>query len=99
MRRPMSCPRERVPLLVELRLDDDLIYSASLPPSGHAGDGASSVFEQFAVPPGSHRLTMRLRDTRREEGFDYESEERVELAPGQHIVIDFRADTGGFVIL
>lgn len=99
MRRPMDCPRERVPLLVELHVDGDLMYRASLAPSGLAGDGASSAFEQFAVSPGSHLVSVRLRDSRREEGFDYESEERVELVPGQHMVIDFRADTGGFEFL
>lgn len=99
MRRPMDCPRERVPLLVELRVDDELVYHASLPPSGLAGDGVSSVFEQFSVSPGSHLLNVRLRDSRREEGFDYEAEKRVELSPGQQMVIDFRADTGGFEFL
>lgn len=99
MRKPMDCPRERVPLLVELRIDGDLTYRASLPPSGHAGDGASSVFEQFSVAPGVHVVRVRLRDSRREEGFDYESEKSVELSAGQHLVIDFRADTGGFVFL
>ena len=44
-------------------------------------------------------MTVRLRDSRREEGFDYEMEEDVELVPGQHLVVDFRAGTGGFRLL
>ncbi len=99
MRRPMDCPRGRVSLLVELQLDDEILFRASLAPSGFAGDGASSVYERFAVMPGQHRLRARLRDSRREEGFDYELDERVDLVPGQHLVIDFRAGTGGFRIL
>ena len=99
MRRPMDCPRGRVSLLVELQLDDEILFKASLAPSGFAGDGASSVYERFAVMPGQRRLRARLRDSRREEGFDYELDERVDLVPGQHLVIDFRAGTGGFRIL
>jgi len=99
MRRPMDCPRGRVPLLVELLIDGEVAYLASLEPSGLAGDGSSTAFEQFTIAPGTHLLNVRLRDSRREQGFDYETEESVELVPGQHFVIDFRADTGGFVIL
>ncbi len=99
MRRPMDCPRGRVSLLVELQLDDEILYKASLAPSGLARDGASSVYERFAVTPGQRRLRARLRDSRREEGFDYELDEQVDLVPGQHLVIDFRAGTGGFRIL
>jgi hypothetical protein len=99
MRRPMDCPRGRVPLLVELLVDGDVLYRASLEPSGLAGDGSSTAFEQFTIVPGTHRLSMRLRDSRREQGFDYETEENVKLDPGEHLVIDFRADTGGFVVL
>lgn len=99
MRRPMDCPRGRVSLLVELELDGERLYRAWRPPSGLAGDGASTVYERFVVAPGRHRLTARLRDSRRESGFDYESEEVVELAAGEHLVIDFRADMGGFKFL
>jgi len=99
MRRPMDCPRGRVSLLVELELDGEILYRALLSPSGLAGDGASSAYERFVLAPGRHRMTARLRDSRREEGFDYVLEEDVVLEPGQHRVIDFRADMGGFSIL
>ena len=99
MRRPMDCPRGRVSLLVELELDGEAMYRATLAPSGLAGDGASSAHERFVVVPGHHRVTVRLRDSRREEGFDYQMEEDVELVPGQHLVVDFRAGTGGFRLL
>jgi len=99
MRRPMDCPRARVPLLVDLRFDGAVLFHASLAPSGLAGDGASSVYERFVVAPGRHRISARLRDSRREEGFDYELEQGVELMPGEHLVIDFRAGTGGFKFL
>jgi hypothetical protein len=99
MRRPMDCPRERVALLVELLIDGELLYRDRLPPSGLAGDGASTAYRRFVVAPGGHVITVRLRDSRREEGFDYDYEQAVELAAGQNLVIDFRADTGGFRFL
>ncbi len=99
MRRPMDCPRSRVSLLVEFELDGEVLYHASLAPSGIASDGASSVYERFVVAPGRHRVRVRLRDSRREEGFDYQMEEDVDLVPGQHLIVDFRAGTGGFRIL
>jgi hypothetical protein len=99
MRRPLDCPRGRVSLLVELELDGEVLYRAWLKPSGFAGDGASSVYQRFVVSPGRHRLLARLRDSRREEGFDYELEDDVVLVAGRNLVVDFRAGTGGFKFL
>jgi hypothetical protein len=97
MRRPLDCPRGRVPLLVELTIDGALLYQASPAPSGLAGDGPATVYERFLVPPGRHELTVRLRDSLRTEGFDYESRVQVELAAQQNFAIDFRAESGGFI--
>lgn len=99
MRRPTDCPRERVALLIEVEVDGELLYRDRLPPSGLAGDGTSTAYERFVLAPGRHAITARLRDSRRERGFDYEHEQVVELVPGQNLVIDFRADTGGFRLL
>jgi hypothetical protein len=50
------------------------------------------------VPAGAHVVVARLRDTPRDEGFDYERTEQVSLAPGQSLALDFRPGLGGFVI-
>lgn len=99
MRRPLDCPRQRVPLLLELVLDGEVLYRDWLPPTGLSGDGAATAYERFVVEPGSHHLIARLRDSRRKEDFDYESEINFELAKQQNFVIDFRAETGGFQFL
>jgi hypothetical protein len=93
MRRPMDCPRERRPLLVELELDGEILYRDELPPSGLAGDGASTAYRKFPLAAGSHQLG------RREEGFDYVKSAEVTLAPQQNFVIDFRPEFGGFLFL
>ncbi|HEX6114506.1 MAG TPA: hypothetical protein VFZ10_19590 [Geminicoccaceae bacterium] len=97
MRRPMVCARERLPVAVELLLDGEPLYDAVLPPTGLAGDGPSRAYQRFAVPPGRHELSARLRDTDRAEGFDFERTAVVELAPAQSLAIDFRAEMGGFI--
>lgn len=97
MRKPFDCPRERVPVVVELELDGVPLYYASLAPSGITSDGPSRVYERFAVPTGQHRLVARLRDTDRTEGFDYERAVDFELAPSHIFVVDFRSETGGFL--
>lgn len=99
MRRPTDCPRGRVPVLVELELDGELLYRKVLPPSGLAGDGVSTAYMTFAVKPGRHQLVARLRDSRRTEGFDYEKASAITLSPRQNFVVDFHPSTGGFLFL
>ena len=99
MRSGVDCPRERVPVVVELEIDGERVYHAALPPSGLADDGPSSVYERFGVSAGPHRIRVRLRDTVRESGFDHEGEVDVRLAARQSFVIDFRPELGGFQFL
>ena len=99
MRRPEICPRERLPVYVELLIDGEPLYSDHLPPSGLSGDGPSQIHRHFEVSPGPHELTVRLRDSARSEGFDYLRSETITLRERQNFLIDFRPDTGGFVFL
>ena len=99
MRRPLDCPRERLPLLVELELDGEVLYRDRLPPSGLAGDGASTAYRKFPVAAGNHRLVVRLRETARAQGFDHEKAATITLAPQQNLVVDFRPELGGFLFL
>jgi hypothetical protein len=98
MRKPLDCPRRRVDLIVELVLDGELLFRESLPPSGIAGDGSGQVYEGFVVEPGSHNLVVRLRDSRRDSGFDYEREAQIELSPRENFVVDFRPEDGILLI-
>ena len=99
MRVPTSCPRARVPLLLEALVDDQLIYHEELSPSGLASDGTSTVYARFPVEAGQHRIVVRLRDSRRITGFDYEKTGNITLQPQQNFVIDFRPELGGFLFL
>ncbi len=97
MRGKMSCPRARVPLLVELKVDGETLFRDALPPKGFAKDFPSHVHRRFAVEPGTRRIEVRLRDSGRAQGFDYESATEMTLAPRQSAAIGFRAASGGFL--
>lgn len=99
MRVPTKCTRERLPLLLEALIDEQLVYSEELPPSGLASDGTSTVYAKFPVDAGQHQLLVRLRDSRRVTGFDHEKSGIITLQPQQNFVIDFRPELGGFLFL
>jgi hypothetical protein len=94
MRTPTECPRERHPMTVELVMDDTLIFSGMEQPTGLWNDGAATVYERFTVRPGRYRLTLRVRDTGRVTGFDYEHTDEVQLQPRQNVVLSFNREFG-----
>lgn len=98
MRAPMNCPRERSPITVEVDIDDVAVLKRTVQPSGLSRDGAASVYQRIEVPAGMHRFKVRLRDSSRTEGFDFERDEVIELKPARILVIDFNAEKGGITL-
>lgn len=98
MRKPADCPRERVPLFVTMRLDGDVIFKETLPPSGLWGDGETTVSREFEVSAGTHRIEIGMRDSRRESGLDYRMSRTVDIRPRDNIVVGFEPNAGGFMI-
>ncbi len=98
MRAARVCSRERLPVRLEIDLDGSPLVHVDLPPGGLRGDGPSRIHEGFVVPPGSHAIEARLRDSDRESGFDWTRTAEITLAPRQHLVIEFHGDAGGFVV-
>ncbi len=96
MRRPMDCPRERVPVYVEVIMDGNNLLSKSYNPTGLAKDGSASIYESIPVKPGQHEIKVKLRDSVRETGFDYESDVSINIDAKELFVIDFRKDLDGF---
>jgi hypothetical protein len=97
MRRVQDCPRVRRPIYVELDLDGRNVYRASLPPTGIAGDGPSRVYQRFVLPARKYDIAVRMRDTARAEGFDHERHDKIDFAPDQLFVIDYRPESGEFI--
>lgn len=94
MRAAQDCPRERSPLLVELEVDGEVRLRAEAQPAGSQRDGLATVYRRIAVPAGSHRLVVRLRD-RAEGDFNHVRDETLQLAGGDSVLIDFNAARGG----
>ena len=95
-RRPNTCARERIALRIQLTVDSEIVYDEELQPTGLSSDGPARTYRKFLVPAGPHRLVARLRDSKRDDGFDYEATHQVTLLPWQNLAVDFKADTGGF---
>ena len=95
-RRPNTCARERIDIHVQLSLNGELLYDELLQATGLSKDGPARTYQKLIVPAGGHTITARLRDSKREEGFDYEATHQAVLEPFQNLAVDFRADAGGF---
>jgi hypothetical protein len=98
MRRSQLCERERLTLTLELDIDGELAMRVEALPSGMWKDGNSSVYERLDLVPGEHRITARLRDTARADGWDYSYEEDVIFIAGRYRTITFKPEKGGFNI-
>lgn len=98
LRAQADCPRERSAVRVRVELDGKLLYDESFPPAGLRRDGAASGYHRLKIPVGEHDLRVQFNDDARIQGFNYQAEREVSVAPGQVVLIDFDADQGGVVI-
>ena len=75
--------------LVEFRLDGNLVYAQSLPPSGIWADGKATVYQRLRINAGEHELSVAMNHSGGESGFEFEKTIRRDLAPGDNLVIGF----------
>jgi coenzyme F420-reducing hydrogenase delta subunit len=80
--------RERLPVYVEVELNDKMILAKTYYPAGLKNDIPAFAYEEFPVLPGTHHIEVRVRDSKREEGFDYTFEKKIETEPGKVTVVD-----------
>ena len=95
MKQLESCPRERSPLQLELRVDGETLYSGTTPASGIHNDGLSSMYRRFTLPSGRYRLQLLMNDDVAVEGNTWELDQEVELLPAQVMVASFKE---GFIL-
>jgi len=89
MRKPSDCPRERYPVRVAFKTNEQVLYEQSLAPSGFWKDGESSIYYRTELPAGRHEFFIGMSDSGREEGFDYSGTSEFTLTAGQHVVVEF----------
>jgi hypothetical protein len=78
-------------------MNGHLLFTGVEPPAGLWDDGPSTVYKRFAVPAGPAELTVRLRDSGRTQGFDFERSQHLDIKPGENRIVDFH-DLGGISI-
>lgn len=98
MRAPLSCPRERAPIVVEVDIDGAPALREIVESTGLSRDGAGSVYRRMETPAGVHRIAVRLSDSARPTGFDFERSATLALRPAQILVIDFDRERGGITL-
>jgi coenzyme F420-reducing hydrogenase delta subunit/Pyruvate/2-oxoacid:ferredoxin oxidoreductase delta subunit len=86
-----ECQRERVPVVVELEIDGEKMISKAYAPRGIRRDGPSYAYEKIRVEPGTHRVVVRIRDTR-EERFDHILDKEITFVEGRIVIIDFEEE-------
>lgn len=98
MRAATRCPRERAPLRLEIDIDGEAVLSGTAQSTGLSRDGAASFYRRIPLKAGRYQIAVRLRDSPREQGFDYVLESVLSLRPAQIAVVDFDATTGQVVL-
>ena len=92
MRAPMKCSRERWPVVVDLTVDDTMVFHGVAQPAGLSKDGHSSFYQTFVFASGSHRVRVGIWDSDkkgRDGDYDYFAEQDVSLSPAEILVIGF----------
>jgi len=96
MRKPEDCPRERSPIIIEAKLDGELIYSQTMQPPGIFNDGSVDIYFSKKLPAGKHYFEIKMDDSVREPGFDYTFEQSTDIEPAHILLVGFDPLKGFF---
>ncbi len=97
MRKPEDCPRERSPIIVEAKLDGELVYSQTMQPPGLFKDGSVDIYFSKKIPAGKHRFEIKMDDSVRKPGFDYVFEQAIDIQPTHIMLVEFNS-LQGFIL-
>ena len=89
MRKPDQCPRERHKMQIELMMDEQTLYAATLTATGLWSDGKATAYQRLRVAAGSHDFRIRMNDSGVPGQIDFENATTVNLLPGQNLVVFF----------
>lgn len=82
------CERGRVPTLVRVRLDGELIIDRRVKAAGWQEDGRAYLLEFQPLPAGNYQLELALRDSPREQGYDMQRRFNLALEPGDSALLE-----------
>ena len=79
-------------------LDGELIYDETLQAAGLSKGSQTRAYKRLPASTGEHELVVRMVDSARTEGYDYIKAAKIKLSAGEIFVVDFRAESGGFIL-
>jgi hypothetical protein len=82
------CERGRVPTLVRVRMDGELIIDRRVKAAGWQQDGRAYLLEFLALPAGQYQLELALRDSPREQGYDMQRQFELSLEAGDSALLE-----------
>ncbi|MCP4431177.1 MAG: hypothetical protein GY806_09385 [Gammaproteobacteria bacterium] len=97
MRKLEDCPRERSPVVIEMKLDGEILYNKSLQPPGLYEDGGVDIYFSQKIPAGEHQFEVSMDDSVRGKGVEHRYAQTVEVAASKILLVEFESDTG-FVV-
>lgn len=97
MRKLEDCPRERSPVVIEMKLDGEVLYSETLQPPGLFGDGGVDVYFSQKIPAGEHQFEIKMNDSVRDDRFSQILEQTVRIEASRILLVEFESDEG-FII-
>jgi ferredoxin/coenzyme F420-reducing hydrogenase delta subunit len=97
MRKPSDCPRERRSIHVEFRIGENTLYKATRRPTGLWKDGSANVYRRLQVEAGTQNLFIGMNESGSMDSFDFSLSEKIELKPGDHLVVEFDESVQSFV--
>lgn len=98
MRAAFDCPRERSPVTVELRLDNEPALQMERPAPGLYSDQGIHIYQEVTVNAGQHLLALWMNDDVNAEGPTYQYQQTIDLEPAQRLVLTFDATREEFIL-
>lgn len=71
----MECDRRRLPMYMEVYLDNKNIFSKTYYPTGIRKDGSTFAYEEMSIAPGIHEIKVKMKDISLEETFKHKEKE------------------------
>ena len=97
MRKLEDCPRERSPVVIEMKLDGEVLFDETLQPPGLYGDGGVDVYFSQKIPAGEHQFEISMDDSVRGEGIEHRYAQSVEVTASKILLVEFENDSGFIV--
>ena len=93
MRRPTECPRQKAPLKVELKIDDQLYFEQTVVPSGIHDDGVVAMFEKMKIDGGQHQFQLEVKHQMNDGEQSDMLTRSLEVDPGRIVIAEY-TDSG-----